>query len=283
MGGRFLRLKSHAMSVAAGIGLGLILMVILMRTFENRLIFFPPRYPEGFASIQAYGLRVEEVWLTAADGVKLNAYILPAPESSKVLLWFHGNAENIGMGFDRLKALAQLDANVLAVDYRGYGKSEGSPDEAGVYRDAEAAYSYLIESRRFNPKNIFVYGHSLGGAVAVELASRHECGGLIVESSFTSVPEMARHIYRLPFIEYLPHNRFDSLAKIARVRAPVLIIHGTRDQVIPFEMGQKLFEAAAQPKTFMRIEGAGHDDPYMVGGEAYFNRLKTFVQGANSE
>ncbi len=283
MGERSLRLRSHAMNVAAGIGLGLILMVILMRTFENRLIFFPPRYPEGFVSIQAYGLRLEEVWLTAADGVKLNASLLPVPESSKVLLWFHGNAENIGMGSDHLKALAQLGVNVFALDYRGYGKSEGSPDEAGVYRDAEAAYLYLVEGRHFDPKDVFVYGHSLGGAVAVELASRHECGGLIVESSFTSVPAMAHRIYHVPFIEYLPHSRFDSLAKIARVRAPVLIIHGTEDMVIPFEMGQKLFEAARQPKTLMRIEGAGHDDPYVVGGEAYFNRLRTFVQSTKSE
>lgn len=273
-----MRLKSHAMNVAVGIVVGLVLVAVLIRTFENRMIFFPPRYPEGFASPEAYGLRPEEVWLTAADGIRLNAYFLPAPESCKVLLWFHGNAENIGMELAQLKSLARLGANILAVDYRGYGKSEGSPDEAGVYRDAEAAYRYLAEARRFVPKNICVYGHSLGGAVAVELASRHECGGLIVESSFTSVPEMARHVYRLPLLEYVPRSRFDSLAKIARVRAPVLIVHGTRDRVIPFEMGRRLYEAAHEPKAFMPIEGAGHDDPYVVGGEKYFERLRAFVQ-----
>jgi fermentation-respiration switch protein FrsA (DUF1100 family) len=268
------------MNIAAGIGVGLILMVVLMRVFENRLIFYPPRYPEGFASPQAYGLQVEEVWLTASDGIRLNAYFLPAAGSSKALLWFHGNAENIGMGLDHLKALARLGVNVLSVDYRGYGKSEGSPDEAGVYRDADAAYLYLLNSRRFSAENIFVYGHSLGGAVAVDLASRHPCGGLIVESSFTSVPEMARHIYHLPFAQYFPHSRFDSLAKIARVRAPVMIIHGIRDAVVPFEMGEKLFEAAGEPKTFLRIQEAGHDDPYVIGGDLYFYRLKAFLEGS---
>ena len=241
------------------------------------MIFFPPRYPEGFASPEAHGLHPDEVWLTTADGIKLNAYFLPSPGSSKVLLWFHGNAENIGMGLWQMKEFAQLGVNILAVDYRGYGKSEGSPDEAGVYRDGEAAYRYLVESRHFDPKDIFVYGHSLGGAVAVDLASRHECGGLIVESSFTSVRDLARRIYRLPLMEYVPKSRFDSLAKMARVRAPLLIIHGTDDRVIPFEMGRKLYEAAREPKAFLPIEGAGHDDPYVMGGEKYFERLREFL------
>jgi fermentation-respiration switch protein FrsA (DUF1100 family) len=267
------------MNVALGIGAGLLLVVVLIRTFENRLIFFPPRYPEGFASPEAYGIHPEEIWLNASDGIRLNAYFLSQPESQKVLLWFHGNAENIGMGFDHLQVLSRLGVNVLEVDYRGYGKSEGSPDEAGVYRDGEAAYQYLTASRRFAPNNIFIYGHSLGGAVAVELALRHPCGGLIVESSFTSVPEMARHIYRVPLAVYIPRSRFDSLAKIARVQAPVLIIHGTGDRVVPFSMGRRLYEVANEPKTFFPVDGAGHDDPYLVGGDAYLDTLSSFLGG----
>lgn len=278
-----MRLKRLFMNIAVGIGAGLLLITILVWTFENRLIFFPPRYPQGFSPPQTYGLDPEEVWLTTTDGVKLNAYFLPAPDSPKVLLWFHGNAENIGMGLPRLKELAQLGVSILEPDYRGYGKSEGSPNEAGVYRDGDAAYRYLVEARHFEPRNIFIYGHSLGGAVAVDLASRHECGGLIVESSFTSVPEIARHIYRLPILEYLPRSRFDSLAKIARVRAPVLIIHGTRDPVVPFEMGRRLYEAAPEPKSFLPIEGAGHDDPSLVGGAAYFNALASLIGGGSRQ
>jgi fermentation-respiration switch protein FrsA (DUF1100 family) len=278
-----LRLKQHAMNIAVGIGVGLLLLVVLIRAFENRLIFFPPRYPEGFVKPESYGISPQEIWLTTSDGVKLNAYFFAVPQSPKVLLWFHGNAENIGMGLDHLKVLGRLGVNVMEVDYRGYGKSEGSPNEAGVYRDADAAYLYLTGSRNFAAKNIYIYGHSLGGAVAVDLASRSDCGGLIVESSFTSVPDMARHIYRVPVARYLPRSRFDSRAKIARVRARVLVIHGTQDGVIPFEMGRKLFEAARKPKALMPVEGAGHDDPYLVGGDAYLNRLRTFLHNSNSE
>lgn len=271
------------MNIALGMGVALVLFVVLVRAFENRLIFFPPRYPEGFASPEAFGLHPQEIWLTASDGVKLNAYFLAAPDSPKVLLWFHGNAENIGMGLDHLAMLGRLGVNVMELDYRGYGKSEGSPNEAGVYRDADAAYLYLTATKNFNPKNIYLYGHSLGGAVAVDLASRREVGGLIVESSFTSVPDMARHVYRVPFARYLPRSRFDSLAKIARVKAPVLVIHGTRDGVIPFEMGRRLYEEAREPKAFLPIEGAEHDDPYVVGGETYFRRLSAFVAVQSSE
>jgi uncharacterized protein len=278
-----LRLKSHVMNVALGIGAGLVLIVVLSRVFENRLIFFPPRYPEGFVSPEVYGIHPEDVWISASDGIKLNGYFLRAPDSPMVLLWFHGNAENIGMGLEHMSAQAPLGVNVFELDYRGYGRSEGSPDEVGVYRDAEAAYSYLTEGRHFDPQKIFIYGHSLGGAVAVNLASSHECGGLIVESSFTSVPEMARHIYRFPMAERIPKSRFDSLGTIARVKVPVLIIHGTRDQVIPFEMGRRLYEAARKPKAFFPIEGAGHDDAYIVGGRLYFDRLKAFIHGASSE
>ncbi len=265
------------MSAFIGLGAGLMVAVILVRALENRFIFFPPRYPEGFSPPERYGLKVEEVWITAEDGVRLNAWFMPNANSPKALLWLHGNAENIGHDLGQLKAFVRLGTNVLAMDYRGYGKSGGSPDEAGVYRDAEAAYRYLVEIRRFPPSHIFVYGHSLGGAVAVDLVSRRECGGLIVESSFTSGREVARQSFRIPFFEYIPKSRFDSLAKITLVRAPILIVHGTRDPLFPLSMAQRLFHAAPEPKSFLPVEGAGHDDPYLVGGERYFERLRTFI------
>ncbi len=273
------RIKKFIVNRLIVLGAALVLVTILVRIFENRFIYFPPRYPEGFSPPEAYGLHLEEVWLMTEDGVKLNAWFLPNPASPKVLLWFHGNAENIGMGLEQMKAFSRFGSNLLAVDFRGYGKSEGKPDEPGVYRDADAAYRYLVEARHFEPRNIFIYGHSLGGAVATDLASRHECGGLIVESSLSSAREMARRILRIPFMEYVTKTRFDSVGKIARVRAPVLIIHGTQDKVIPFTMGQELYQAARQPKSFMPIEGAGHDDPFQVGGQKYFDRLKAFIQG----
>jgi hypothetical protein len=296
------------MSVLIGVGAALVLLVVSLRIFENRLIYFPPRYPEGFSPPKnlpapfdsahpstfargpelvegqaGYSLDVEDVWLTTRDNVRLNAWYLANPASPKALVWFHGNAENIADGLAHLKFYSRLGLNVLALDYRGYGRSAGSPDEAGIYRDADAAYDYLVETRHIRSEDVVVLGHSLGGAVAIDLASRRKCGALIVESSFTSGRDMARRMFWLPLLEYVPKSRFDSLAKLARAKAPVLVVHGTRDRVIPFSMGQRLFEAASEPKFFFPVEGAGHDDVIEVGGEHYLERLKTFIDGKHAE
>ncbi len=268
------------MTLAIGVAATLLLAVAAFRLFENSFIFAPPRFPEGFPPPEEFARQVEEVWLTTSDNVRVNAWYLANATSQKALLWFHGNAENIGIGLEHLGFYSQVGVNVLAVEYRGYGKSEGSPTEAGVYRDADAAYDYLLEVRHIQPKNIFVYGHSLGGAVAVDLASRRECGGLIVQSSFTSVRDMARRTFRIPLLEYIPKSQFNSLAKIRHVRAPILIFHGTRDETVPFFMGQQLFAAAPEPKFFFRIEGAGHNDVIEAGGERLFERFKTFLDDA---
>lgn len=273
------RIRKFIVNRLMVVGVALLVVAILARVFENRFIYFPPRYPEGWVSPKVYALPVEDVWVTAEDGVRINAWFLPNSASPKVLLWFHGNAENIGMGLEQMKALSHLGTNIFAIDYRGYGKSQGSPDELGVYRDGEAAYRYLVETRRFEPRNIFVYGHSLGGAVATEIAFRHECGGLIVESSFTSMRDMARHVMKIPFMEYVTKSRFDSIGKIAQVHAPVLIIHGTQDKLIPFSMGERLYAAAHEPKTFLPTQG-GHDDPFIVGGKQYWDHWRRFIGGS---
>jgi hypothetical protein len=272
------RWKKLAMTLAIGVAAGLLLTVAGIRLFENSFIYFPPRFPEGFPPQDLYARHVEEVWLTTLDKVKVNARYLPNPTSEKALLWFHGNAENVGYGLERLMFYSRVAVNVLAVDYRGYGKSEGSPDEAGVYRDADAAHDYLIQERHIQPKNIVVFGHSLGGAVAIDLASRRDCGGLIVQSSFTSAKDMARRLFRIPLFEYIPKSQFNSLAKIRRVRAPILIVHGTRDEVVPFSMGQRLFKAAPEPKFFFPVEDAGHNDVVEVGGEDLLDHLKSFLE-----
>jgi hypothetical protein len=272
------RRNKLAMTLALGVAAGLLLTAAGVRLFENSFIYFPPRFPEGFPPSRLYLRHVEEVWLTTRDKVRLNAWYLPNPTSEKALLWFHGNAENIGQGLEHLMLYSCLAVNVLAVDYRGYGKSEGSPDEAGVYHDADAAYDYLIQERHIRPKNIVVFGHSLGGAVAIDLASRRECGGLIVQSSFTSAKDMARRMFRIPLFEYLFKSQFDSLAKIRRVRAPIVIVHGTRDEVVPFSMGQRLFAAAPEPKFFFPVEGAGHNDVVEIGGDSLLGQFKFFLE-----
>jgi uncharacterized protein len=259
--------------------IALIAVAILARVFENKFIFFPPRYPQGWVSPEVYKLPLEEVWLAAQDGVRINGWFLPNTASPKTLLWFHGNAENIGMCMEQMKAFSHLGINVLEIDYRGYGKSEGKPDEPGVYRDGEAAYQYLLQVRHFEPANIFIYGHSLGGAIATEIAFRHKSGGLIVESSFTSARAMARHVLKIPLMEYSVQNLFDSIDKIPQIQPPVMIIHGTNDKLIPFSMGQGLYAAAREPKTFLAVEGAGHDDPFVVGGKNYWDHWRDFLDG----
>jgi hypothetical protein len=136
----------------------------------------------------------------------------------------------------------------------------------------------LVHERHIQPKNIILFGHSLGGAVAIDLASRRECGGLIVQSSFTSAKDMARRLFRIPLFEYIPKSQFNSLAKIRQVRAPILIVHGTRDEVVPFSMGQRLFEAAPEPKFFFPVEDAGHNDVVEVGGEGLLDHLRSFLE-----
>jgi hypothetical protein len=272
------KVKRLSMMILVAVAAGMLVAVIFLRVIENQLIYFPPRFPEGFPSPETYQNEVEDVWLLTADGVRINAFYHSDPASKQVLLWFHGNAENIGYDLDHLRALARIGVNILAVDYRGYGKSEGKPDEAGVYRDADAAYNHLVNQRHFRAQDIVIYGHSLGGAVAVDLAYRRPCGGLIIESSFTNARAMARRMFALPLIEYVVKSRFDSLRKISEVRAPVLIVHGTRDEVIPFAMGQQLFAAAREPKRFFPIEGAGHNNMLEVGGEPYLASLKDFIE-----
>lgn len=255
---------------------GLLLGFIGLRALEHKLIYFPPRYPTGFPHPETYQNEVEEVWLKASDGVRLNAFYRPNPESKQAILWLHGNAENIGYGLPQMRTLAKVGVNILAVDYRGYGKSEGKPDEAGVYRDADAAYDYLVKERHFRPDDIVIYGHSLGGAVAINLASRRPCGGLIVQSSFTNAQAMTREIFALPLVGYLVKSRFNSQRRIRNVHAPILIVHGTHDDVVPIAMGEQLFEAAPEPKRFYRMEGAGHNDLVEAGGDGFVDCLKQF-------
>ena len=269
-------IKRRLVNLAIGVTLGLAIGSLMIRLLENRMIFPAPRYPQGFVPPETYGLKAEEVWLTTSDGVRINGWFFPGAESSKVLLFFHGNAENIGTGLGRTKVLSTLGLNIFAVDYRGYGKSEGSPDEAGVYRDAGAAYRYLTGERGFRPKDVIIHGVSLGGAVAIDLASRVECGGLIAESTFTSARAMARHAFLIPLFAYVPKSQFKSVSKIASVRAPVLIIHGQRDELIPFSMGEQLYRAAPAPKSFTPIENAGHNDVLVVKPDVYVESLRTF-------
>ncbi len=267
---------------------GLLVVGLTLRqtmVLDRYFIFFPER---GITATPAgLGLEFEDVFFSASDGVTLHGWYVPA-DGDLTLLWFHGNAGNIAGRLEHL-AMAHrlLGVNVFIFDYRGYGLSEGSVSEAGTYLDAAAAVDYLVDQRSIDTgRQLVLYGHSLGGSVAVEMAGRYPTRGLIVESTFTSIRGMAKILY-----PYLPsgvvtsflRTRYDSLSKIPGARAPVMVVHGDSDETVPMAEGKRLYEAATHPKRFHTVVGAGHNDVYAVGGERYFEAIRRFIEDPQGE
>lgn len=250
-------------------------MLALLLLMENHIIFIPSR--DLWTTPERAGVPFEDVFLTTADGVKIHGWWLPAAGAHESVLFLHGNAGNIADRLENAIRLTRLGLSVLLVDYRGYGRSEGSPNEEGIYKDAEAAYAHLLERTGQRPESIVLFGRSLGSGPAVDLATRRPCKALIIESAFCSTRAMARSIllYR-PFAPFIP-DRFQSLAKIRNVRCPVMVVHGSRDEMIPLSHGQALFEAAPGPKRFYTLEGATHNDWYQRDPAGYFAAWAEFL------
>ena len=279
-------MRTTLVELARGAALALAVLLvagILARQFsllDRHFIFFPDR--ELALTPGDAGLEYEDARFSASDGVKLHGWFVPG-KGDTTLVWFHGNAGNIGGRVDNILLLNQrLGVNVFIFDYRGYGQSEGKPSEKGTYLDAEAALAYLRSRQGSAPdEKLVLFGRSLGCAVAAEMATRHRVHGVILESPFTSIRAMARRTY-----PYLPtgilvqfiQTRYDTLSKIKDVHSPLMVLHGDQDEMIPFEQGRELFDAANEPKRFYSIEGASHNDTYVVGGDAYFEALKRFVE-----
>jgi pimeloyl-ACP methyl ester carboxylesterase len=226
--------------------------------------------------LEQIGLAGEELRLRTEDGVDLHAFFLPAPGASRALLFLHGNAGNASHRLPNAAELVRLGTDVLLLDYRGYGLSEGSPSEAGVYRDARAGLAHLLEVRGLPEQRVVVFGRSLGAAVAVELARNRRLAGLVLESAFTSAADVARGAFG-PLGALIARGHFDAQRKIEQVRCPLLFFHGDRDDIVGLELGRRLFELAPEPKAFEIIRGAGHNDTTAVGGRAYFARIGRFL------
>ncbi|NQT90161.1 MAG: alpha/beta hydrolase [Candidatus Omnitrophica bacterium] len=252
----------------------IVIFFVYIRYIERHSIYFPVREIELDPS--AMGLSYEDVDFEASDGVKLNGWFIPCEHARDTLLFFHGNAGNISHRLEKITVFNKMGLNLFIIDYRGYGKSEGAPSEEGLYKDAEAAYLYLAEQRNISPDHIILYGSSLGGAVAIDLASRYKVKALITEEAFSSVKDMAKEIY--PFLpSFAFQSKFDSVSKIARVKAPKLIIHSVDDEIVPFALGEKLYEAAAPPKEFLKVKG-GHNTVFLDSGEQLRSALATFLK-----
>ena len=225
---------------------------------------------------EAYGLPFEDVTITASDGVKINGWFVPAPEPRGTLLFFHGNAGNISRRLDSIEIFRDLGFSVFIIDYRGYGKSEGRPSFSGVAEDAEAAWRYLTDERRIPPDGIVVFGRSLGGAVAMQLMRRVKPRALILESTFSSLPEMIRIPFLVPATRFVAGDVFNSAEAALALTVPTLCLHSPDDGIVPYRLGRRLYESVASEKTFVELHG-GHNSGFLESIDIYRPALDEFL------
>jgi abhydrolase domain-containing protein 17 len=231
--------------------------------YADHLIFQPP--PASYQDSQNI------LKLKTVDGDTISAIYLPNSAAKYTLLYVHGNGEDIGQILPVLLDLQHMGFAVFSYDYRGYGTSQGQPSERNAYRDIDAAYEYLTKTLNVKPQQLIVYGRSVGGGSAIDLATRQPVAGAIVESTFITA---FRVLTRIPLF---PFDKFTNLDKLDRINCPLLILHGTEDEVVPFAHGQQLFAAAKEPKQFVWVEGAGHNDLRDVAGDRYPQELQQFT------
>lgn len=263
-----------------------LIMLLLLRLAEPRLIYFPGNQRTLIQPPTSLDLPTQRVEIPTEDGVALVSWVIPShPDSSGLwLLICHGNAGNLSE-FDRpfhYAGLRRLGLNLLVFDYRGYGESGGAPSEGGLYRDAQAAYRYLREKQGVTSDRIIVFGHSLGSAVAVDLASRVPVAGVILDGALTSVVDRGQELYPYIPVRWIAGSRFNSMEKIAQVRVPKLFLHAAGDDVIPIAHGRRLYQAASPPKTFVELQG-GHGDAFDLDSTNYFGSIAKFLQALPSQ
>ena len=260
----------------------IVILLVLFFVFYPRVESFLIYYPEAsFESVPSdWQLTYEDVYFETEDHTRLHGWFFPLEGNAPVIVFCHGNAGNISHRIDNIKLLLDQGIQVLIFDYRGYGKSAGRPSEQGLYQDGLAAYDFLVNHRHIAPQRIVLFGRSLGAGVAVEIALRREVRSLIIESAFTSTKEMAKTMFLFKALSYFLPSHYNNLERLGRVSVPKLIIHGRDDEIVPFSMGEELYDTAQEPKYFFPIKGAGHNDTYLVGGKTYFERLSGFVRNS---
>ncbi|MCB9913560.1 MAG: alpha/beta hydrolase [Planctomycetes bacterium] len=269
-------LRRSVVRLVRAFALTLAACALALSACQSRLIWLPGA-PGGRTPRDA-GLAYEELTLTTPDGERLHAWFLPARgEPRGALLLSHGNAGTIEHRLDLARAFVDMDVAVLLYDYRGYGRSTGSPSEEGTYVDARTAWRELVERRGFAPARVLLYGESLGGAVATQLATEVDAAGLVLQDTFSSLADAAAYHYPWLPVRLLLRVDYDSAAKIERIGAPLLVVHSPQDEVVPFAQGEALFAAAREPKELLVTSG-GHNDAGWLARPAGLARVRAFVE-----
>ena len=252
----------------------LVVMAMLF-VFQEKMVFIPGKHIAG--TPETIGLHYEDVYLVTEDEIRVHGWYVPHPDAKTTLLFFHGNAGNISHRLDSIAIFHELGLSVFIIDYRGYGSSGGRPSERGTYRDAQAAWDYLVDERRSSPDEIIVFGRSLGGAVAASLAARVTPAAVILESTFTSVKELGKHFYPYLPVSWIAWIHYPVDKYLPSFNCPVLIIHSPQDEVVPVRLGRRLFEAAPEPKMFLSISG-DHNNGFLLSREIYVKGMKRFLE-----
>jgi fermentation-respiration switch protein FrsA (DUF1100 family) len=278
VGTRWLRATVPSLAMAGALGA----LGYWRNRFQHGQTFLPERYPNGLWQPGNYGVTADDVWFESSDGTTLHGWWMPVARARGTVLYCHGNAGNITSRIGVYQYLKRLRLNVFAIDYRGYGRSHGRPSEQGVFADARAAFDWLVDEMSESPDRILLFGHSLGGAIAIDCAASRPAAGLVVQSSFTDLREMARERFRSVPLHWVARNQFRSLSKVPRLQQPKLFIHGTSDETVPIRLGERLFEHAAEPKEWFPVRHAGHNDVHRFGGFRYLWKLAAFSRRALS-
>lgn len=267
----------HLIGVLGAIALSYAVLLALVYFYQPRMLYLPYIGGTGLAGTPSdIGLAFEEVRFRTRDGVMLHGWYVPRTGAHKIVLHAHGNGGNISHRLDLLQLLHQLDVSVFLFDYRGYGASEGQPSEAGTYQDVRAAWDYLVEQRGHAPEEIILFGHSLGAAVVAHLAQKVRPAALILESPFTSIPDIASHHYWFLPARRLARFRYATGEYVRNVTAPVLVVHSQADEIVPFEHGAAVFRSANEPKRFLEIDG-DHNQGFLLSGKTYAQGLRSFI------